>query len=275
MTQGRGLPDFVTRMSQRLSFVRRFMPRALACVAVLGLVTWVGCSDDEENPMNPGGGGPTSTSFTGMFIGGGDGGRMSLTIATTTLAPALRSGLLRSAIVTATGSLDPNGGAVIPLTGTYDTDTDSVYATGGGYSIAGAYDSTGTEIAMLGGYTGPNGDGFFACLGASTSITTLCGSFDNQSMTETGLWNIFIYGDDVAGAAVPDGASTVLGFEGTVVGTGNPRTINLSGSDGAVDLTGTGSWNTTTNVVTGTWDTVDSGTLMPIDNGTWGGTPCD
>ncbi len=267
-----GLRGSVTRMSQPFAAIRRFMPRVLACVAVLGLITWVGCSDDDEdNPMNPGGGGPTSTSFTGLFIGGGDGGRVSLTIATTALAPALRS-----AIVTATGSFDLDGGAAIPLTGTYDTDTDSVYATGGGYSIAGAYDSTGTEIAILGGYTGPNGDGFFACLaGASTSITTLCGSFDNDTMTETGLWNILIYGDDVAGAAVPDGGSTVIGFEGTVVGTGNPRTINFSGSDGAVDLTGTGSWNTTTNVVTGTWDTVDSGTLTPIDNGTWGGTPCD
>lgn len=279
MTQELGNPDFVTRMSHRFVSIRRFLPRALVSVAVLGLAFWVGCSDDEENPMNPGGG-ATSTTFSGMFIGGGDGGRMSLTIATTSLAPALRSGSLRSVVVTASGSLDLDGGAVIPFTGTYDTVTDSMdaFATDplGDYTLAGAYDSTGTVGGVLGSYDGPNGSGFFGCLaGTPGSITTLCGSFDNQSMTETGLWNTIIYADEVAGAAVPDGSSTLIGFEGTVTGTGNPRQISIAGSDGAVDLTATGTWDTVTNQITGTWDTVDSGTQAPIDNGTWSGDPCD
>ncbi len=250
---------------------------ALACLGVISLVVLVGCGDD-DNPANPGGGTPASTNMYGTFAGGTIGGKLTISIAATALAPPRPSTGIRTHLVTATGSMDLDGGGVIQLGGTYNDETDTLKISGGGYTFIGTYDATGTVPGILGGFTGPD-QGFFGCVtGTASSVKVFCGTFVNAGVTVDGRWNILIVGDELAGLAVVTGSSGVVGLEGTITGTGNPRqiTIELVSSDDIVadsQLSADGTWDTTTNEVSGTWTLYDS-TPTQIDNGTWTGGLC-
>lgn len=260
-------------MTRFLNVNSRLIRRIFTLAALTSVALWIGCSDDESNPVNPGGG-TTSSSLSGAFVGSGDGGRLSVTIASATLAPALRSASLGVDSVTATGSLDPDGGSVVSLTGTYDTDTDTLKLTDGGYTLLGVFDSTGSVDGIVGSYAGPNGTGMFGCFVASAgAVQTSCGSFVNMGATVSGRWNAIILGDEALAGAVASGDDEVVGMEGVVTGTGNPRTITLAGEGSMFQLSASGSWDTTTNTITGTWETTDGVSIL--DTGTWDGSPCD
>jgi hypothetical protein len=259
-----------------------FFTRLLTATALTGALVGVGCSDDDNDP---GGGNPTpTTTMTGAFVGAGDGGRASVTVSTTTLAPGLPrtkiqpgaggarilgTGSVATHNVFASGSFDLDAGGVVGLSGTYSDETDSLHLTGGGYTLLGAYDDTGGIAAITGAYNGPNGIGFFAVVNApASSVTTFCGTFVNAGATLTGRLNLVVIGSDAGGAGFPDGDPEGVGFEGTVTGTGNPKTISLSGSTNDGPFTATGDWDTTTNTVTGTWEQKD-GSDNVLDSGTW------
>ena len=275
-------------MSSLLATRSGFFTRLLTATALAGTLVGVGCSDDEENKN---GGTPTpTTTMTGAFVGAGDGGRLSVTVSTTTLAPArpsaklqwgagggriLGSGSVAEHNVGATGSLDLDGGAVVGLSGTYSDETDSLNLTGGGYTLLGAYDATGAVGAITGAYAGPNGIGVFIAVNtASSNVTTFCGTFVNAGATLSGRINVIVVGNEAGGAAFPEGDPEGAGFEGTVTAIGTlDRNITLSGDSGSGPFTLAGVWDTTTNTITGTWEQSDG--ISVVDSGTWEANLCD
>ena len=254
----------------------------LVLVLVLALGVWIsgGCSDDDDddNPVNPA---PTTTTFTGVMANGTENGSITMTVNSTNLAApfdgrlAARSGnlLAPSLDISATGTFRPIGGASVPLTGNYNDQGDTLNLSGGGYTLRGAYDTTGTYNAILGQYDGPNGPGFFGSVTGITSSMIFCGTFDSDVTPTNGNWDILITGSEVAGLAFPTDAEP-FGFEGTIETTGTQRDITAGDSDpGVYTLTITGTLDTTTNTVSGTW-TYEDLVTPSTDSGTWSGTPC-
>jgi hypothetical protein len=252
----------------------------LVLVLAIGVLASGGCSDDDdENPINPGG--PTTTTFTGIMANGTENGAISITINSTSLvapfstrlAASPRGVLAPSLDIVASGVFRPIGAASVALTGTYNDQGDTLNLSGGGYTLSGAYDTTGTYPGMLGQYDGPNGAGFFGSVTGVAGALTLCGTFQNDSTLTTGNWDILIAGSEVAGVAFPEGAEP-FGFEGTIETTGTMRAITAGDSDpGNYTLTVTGTLDTTTNTATGSWtyeDFITPSTAI----GTWSGSPC-
>lgn len=253
-------------------------------VLTLAFCVWVsgGCSDDDDdNPMDPGGGGPTSTTFTGVMANGTENGSITVTVNSTSLASPFSahvtagSGgrLAAGAQVGASGVFRPIGGSAVSLSGTYDDQADTLNLSGGGYSLSGEYDTTGMFHAMIGQYDGPNGPGFFGSVTGVTAPMTFCGTFDSDVTSTMGNWDLLVTGGEIAGIAFPV-AGEPFGFEGTIETTGTQRAITGGDSDpGVYTLTVTGTLDTTTNTVSGTW-TFEDHVAPSTDSGTWSGSPC-
>ena len=250
------------------------VPLALATLGLVSLLAINGCGDDNnDNPTNPGGG-ATSTSFTGTFMSGYEGGMLTVTINTVSLARSLRAA---SAAVTATGVISPDGGTAVDLVGTYDATTDSLYLTGGSYALAGKYDASGSIAGIGGAYVGPAAHpGVFGCaIGGTSSISVYCGTFQNQANTLSGRWNLVFSGNQVAGIALPNGdnAPEPPLLEGTVTGTGTSRPVTLGYNDGSgFVISALGTLDTAAHTVSGSWHTTQD--AAPVDSGTWSGDPC-
>ena len=256
----------------RLFPVPRIARLARASIGLLAMFAMAGCSGEDDNPVDPGVGTP-STQFTGTFINGNEGGLMNLTIASATLAPALRAASIGAHDIVANATLSPDVGGTINLTGTYNEEADSLNLIGGGYTMSGKYSSTGGVGGIVGRYMGLNGSGFFGCaLGGSSAVKVYCGSFENQPQTVSGRWNILIIGDEVVGVAAPSGGNP-FGFSGTASGTGTTRAIAIfTDSGGGAVVRANGTLDTTTNDVAGTWTFEED--FVVTDTGTWSGTPC-
>ena len=247
---------------------RRALPRLAAAIVVASLAV-AGCGDEGDNPASPGGGvpSPPASQFTGTFLNASQAGLMSLTIASANLARRLDAPANADTVVTATAVLSPDGGGVINLSGAYDTTTDSLHLAGQGYVFAGRYEATGVPPDIEGEYTGPIGSGAFACLpGGTGSVKVFCGAFRSSSTATTGLWNLVISGATLIGLEAANGGPGAVGFSGVVTGTGVVRALSFS-STGGPALSGSGTWNTSTNLVAGTWTTTG-------ESGTWSGEPC-
>jgi len=247
-----------------------------------------GCGDDDNDSNGNGGGGgggggPTSTSFAGFFSSGSENGSLTVTINSTSLAApfghrssaAWRNPLAPVAVITASGTMKPIGGSAISLTGSYNDQTDSLGLsnTTAGYTLAGAYDTTGSFDVVIGQYDGPSGTGFFAGVQGATTQNTYCGTFDSNTTATTGSWDILITGGKVGGIAFPTSGEP-FAFDGTIETTGAMRNITAGDSDpGVFTLTVTGTLDTTTNTVSGTW-TYDDLITPTTDSGNWSGSLC-
>ena len=208
-----------------------------------------------------------ASPFTGAFLNGFEAGLLNVTIDGGSLAPSLRAAVLADTVVTATGVLSPDGGGVISMSGTYDTATDSLKLSGQGYSFLGQYYDTSVPPAVDGNYTGPNGAGAFVVLpGSTVAVKVFCGAFESDSTATAGRWNIVISGAALVGIEAPHGDPGFVGFSGMVTGTGVQRTLSFTTGTEFI-LNGDGTWNTSTNHVSGTWSAED-------DSGTWGGDRC-
>ena len=247
-----------------------FVASTLA-LTLLALLAAYGCGSDDD-PVKPPGGTPVppvtlATPFTGTFVNGSESGLLNVTIDGGSLAPPLRAAARADTVVTATGVLSPDGGGVVTLNGTYDTSTDTLKLSGQGYSFLGQYYVDAIPPLIDGNYTGPNGPGTFAGLpGSTTAVKVFCGTFESESTATAGRWNIVISGGTVLGIEAPYGDPGTVGLHGTVTGTGVVRTLSLA-SGGDFALLGQGTWNTSTNHVSGTWMAAD-------DSGTWAGDLC-
>ena len=178
--------------------------------------------------------------------------------------------------MTATGTLNPSGGGSIALSGTYNTETDTLNLQGSLYTFAGQYDSLGVPPGIVGGYTGPNGSGIFGCFSGGPSVVKpYCGSYINATETVGGRWNFIAIADTAfGGATFAVGSSSGITFEGTITGTGTIRTMSLQGGNPPdLVLTGAGTIDVSTGIADGTW-TLQDNVAPSTDNGTWDGSLC-
>lgn len=248
---------------------RGHVPPARAAFLFVFATLVAGCGDGPGgNPVRPGPGSPSS-QFTGAFVSGFEAGRLSISIPTANLAPRLGSAAVTDTVVTASGVMSIDGGEVVTLGGSYDTAADSLHLVGGPWTLAGLYDPTTSPPVMEGTIDGPNGAALFACFAGNTdSVHVFCGTFESGATPATGRWNVLIAGATLGGLMAPDGAAIATGFSGLVTGSGPSRSLTFSaGEPGSGLVSGTGTWNTITREVAGTWATES-------DSGTWSAEPC-
>lgn len=250
----------------------RFAPRPCLPLAIV-LAFAAGCGDDNGSPTGPGPG-ATSTTMTGVMINATENGRLTVTIATTTLAPPPGALAARAVAVDASATFRPIGGSVVNLAGTYDAATDTLLLSGGGYTIVAEVEE-GDPPSTVGQYDGPNGPGFFGAVATgSTSTPVYCGDYQSGTTSENGNLSFLVSGDVFAGITFSAVTSWFRPFEGTVSGTGSVRSVAGGNVEEGVDsLYISGSFNTVSGVSSGTWTLVDL-TDQSAESGTWSAVEC-
>lgn len=256
--------------------------RALATALLLaaGAFALPGCSDEDEPSQFPN---PTpTTQFAGVFAGGAEGGRVDVTIMTTSLAPAKRgaarrvagSGLALTPFATALATVSPTGGGTANLTGTYDAEADTLNLSGSGYAIRATRAGSLSAPELMGSVKGPNGTAGMRCaVDGATPVSPYCATYESGATTLTGMLNFFITGTDLAGVAVETGASAGAWVDGTAAGAGATRNLTFSGTfGGGHTIICIGVLTVATGDVLGTWTLYDID--IPIDTGSWIGQGC-
>lgn len=155
-----------------------------------------------------------------------------------------------------TGQLDVTSpsAATHALTGTYDTGSNALAASGGGYNFGGVYDGVDR---LEGGMTGAE-TGTFVTTKNDNSAQAFCGTFAG---TDDGTFNFVVDGTVLLGSATTT-SGTVIPLDGTI--SGNAITIDMPSGSGTL-ATGTRSGN----AVSGNWNDGVGG------SGTWTGTRCN
>lgn len=261
----------------------------LCFAAVLSLSFVVGCGDDESPPANPGGGGVTTSAFTGWLANSVENGSLAITINAAGLAGRIGVPNAPQAAVTASGTLTLSGAAPITLTGTFDDETGDVALAdtiGLGYALAGFY-VPAPPSNIFGSYTGPNGSGSFDCLsGGSSSATVMCGIWTSGVLTDidgnflSGTFTFTIREGAIEGVVYVPGntpPADAITFTGSVSGTGTSRPVTATAEfPNVYRLAANGTLDTTTNEITdGTYLFDDLTGGNPDDTGTWQSGLCD
>lgn len=220
----------------------------------------VGCSKDKAAPfVQVGVPGAGSTTLTGVYAGGGDGGLAQVTVSSATLAAPIRMASRSERAASALMTLSPdNGGGAVNLAGSYDDETDSIRAGGSGYDVSGQWTVSSNPDAIVGDYAGPNGPGaWIAAVGSTSAISSYCGTFENASASLSGRSHLMVKGGSILGIASYSGGSTAM---------------RLTGSAGDSTLSGSGGLNSVTREAAGTWVLYVMGAVA--DHGTWSATLC-
>jgi hypothetical protein len=263
----------------RNHFFRRRSRSLFLVPAVLGLFLFAGCSDDDDDDDN--GPTPTQTTMSGSLAGGtSETGTLDVTIQSGTLAAQLRNqaaptSIVRPAgtvVVAAVGTLDLEGiGGQVSLGGTYNTETDSLFLSGSGYTLRGRRSNTGAGQVIEGLYTGPNGNGAFSVLaGAGVPLQSYCGDYTSTAQADSGFFQVTVRGATLTGFAISElDANDIVWLYGTATGTGTVRDIEIQDPNdpGGAPLA-EGTWDTSTDTMTGTYG-------FAADTGTWEMTLCD
>lgn len=219
---------------------RRFLT-GLAIASVL----LTACGKDD-----PAGPGQTTTIILVGIFNGSDASRsgsVAFTINNTTVTGTLK-------VVTPAA-------ATIALTGTYNTGTRALTASGGGYTFTGTYDGT---AVISGTFTGPAASqGTFRGRTSTANARSICGTFTSQTGSDDGIFNFAIDGTTLSGTATTEDGTVVV-LNGTVSGTGAISIVNPNNPSGAPLATG----NITGNNASGTFN--DGGG----NQGTWTGSVC-
>ncbi len=227
----------------------------LLSLLLSSILLFVGCAKDDSPTTPPN---ITTTTYSGTIAGESESGSITFVVGSSSkVTPQYGSQTL--AILTVSGTIKLSDGTSITLTGTFNTDTDSIYVSGGGYSFAGKL-SNGT---ISGVYTGPNGSGAFSVqTGAQGSVKVFCGTYVEHDNSQSGLLNIALKDTVLTGLSISysDGNKTFL------IGT-------LSGSAITMYLTNQPAQAIATGTLTGA---TASGTYSSgSDQGTWTMTLCD
>jgi hypothetical protein len=196
---------FAFKLPEVTMKLRTRMRTAAIIAAVTGAMA---CGSGELNvgypTANSGGGGGSSVGTAASYAGA--------------MADSLKHGAIIvtvSSSETVSGSLTFVGGPTVPLTGTVDTASQQLTASGGGYSLTG-FTFNGT---LQGSYTGPNTRGDFAAASDSLtgmSHTVFCGTY--TSTNGSGWLSMVVLSDgDTGGFAVQTTGSASSGsFTGTL-----------------------------------------------------------
>lgn len=264
------------RSPSRTHALEAFAPRPIVMMLVIAFSIFAlpGCSK-KSSSNNPGGGPANTFTMTGIMINGTENGALAITILSATLAQSPGSLYRPEMVVGASATFKPVAGGTIALSGTYDTDSDSLKLAGSGYTVLARVDPADTPPSVVGQYDGPNGIGLFGALSDTglTSPKLFCGSYQSSSTSEAGNIAVLLSGTNVAGIAFSSFAQSFYPFEGTVTGTGTSKTLAMMGSEGGVDVTIDGTYDTLSGTSSGTWQTNVTGG-GPLDSGTWSVMPC-
>ena len=144
-------------------------------------------------------------AFAGVLAGAGDVGRVEVVLQDS------RGGLDEAddgptepgEPVLASGRVVLPSGATIPVSGSYDRPSETMYVSGGGY-VLGAYlehDLHPAELVFEGYYRGPDGGGRLSLHeGEAESVRVLCGSFQGSA---EGRWAMVLGPRFTTALAVP------------------------------------------------------------------------
>jgi hypothetical protein len=254
---------------RRSKFGSVWRPFGLA-IAITAVIAMIGCSDD-KNPAKPGGGGgPTTSGFTGFMANGALSGKIVVTVNSTALAGRLPGSRAGAHDITASATFTFDG-ATMMISGTYDDEADTLNLAGSGYTFHGMLEAGGDTPAIVGEFDGPSGGGLFAVVTNALAPDVYCGNWRNAAMDDSGTFNVVANDTLFAGFAVAAVNPEPFDFLGTISGTGTTRTMNGTGGEpGQTELTITGTLNTMTSMASGTWDfTVSDPMYGTDDNGTW------
>ena len=167
--------------------------KLLFIIVVIVAAVITGCKKD-ETPTGSGG----SVTYIGTLANASETGSITLTFASAPSKQSPRATAGSETIINVSGSIKI-AGVTITLTGTYNTDTDSLIVSGGGYTFAGTY-SNGN---ISGTYTGPHGSGSFTAevSGEGTTIKVYCGTYHETSPDTSvhGRFNLVVKGNVVTG----------------------------------------------------------------------------
>ena len=216
-------------------------PRLFVALAIGSILatSWYACgskgSSSNSSPTSPSGPTNSATMFEGTIAGaGGQSGAFSVTIQVAVAASSVAS--LRAAGLTikpesftqVSGTLNVAGGASVTLAGSYDSSTNTVSLSGGGFTLTG----TISGAVLSGTYTGPGSTGVFSSLNSTqASVTAYCGTHSGGS----GIFTMQVSASGtVSGVAGPSAGAAGDTFAGQLNG------INLSFSDPSGNTTGTG-----------------------------------
>lgn len=131
---------------------------------------------------------PVTTTFEGSVAGGAGPAGQSGAFRASIQSPVSAAAVHPLAVVGASGTLTLiNGGGTSILAGTFDTVTNSMSLSGGGFALTG----TVGQGAFTGTYTGPaSTNGAFAGLNSTgTTVTVMCGTYSGTD-TGSGIWNL-------------------------------------------------------------------------------------
>jgi hypothetical protein len=248
--------------SASISFRRLPGLPAVGVVAALAVLALTGCGKDKTTQPNPGGG---STTYTGSVTGKTTSGKLTITVATSTPAP--QPGPNRAkAIVTASGTFTPSGGAAISLTGNYDDQANMVGVTGSGWTFTGGATATDIEGTFTGPTPAPNTEsGVFNLQSGSSEVTVIIGTFTSTNGGDNGRFNFSIKGSAVHGNAWEETGTIAIPLDGTYDPNGTPFQISIvNPADPGGPPAAQGTYDTGTGVATGTFT---AGT----NTGTWTG----
>ena len=191
---------------------------------LLALAAGVIACGSEKSPTQPEAPATLEGQYKGTMAGG----------------PTVSASLDLMVAASVTGTIKPVGAAAIPVTGTYAASSGAVALSGGGFTIAGTIDNTGSLLATS---THSSGAGNVVAYQHTTAnpVTVFCGTYTGDA---DGIWNLARRGASLSGAYVnvPDGSHGYL--PGTV--TGSSISITVAGGG-----TATGTLSGTT--MSGTW----------------------
>ncbi|HEV8539316.1 MAG TPA: hypothetical protein VGR15_10415 [Bacteroidota bacterium] len=153
-----------------------------------------GCNKD-ENPVNPPGG---SVTYVGTLANPSETGSLILTFASAPSKQAPRASAGAATVISVSGSVKI-GDTTIVLSGTYNTDTDSLIVSGGNYTFRGTY----ADGTISGTYTGPHGSGSFTAevSGEGDTVKVYCGTYQQTSPDTNGAgrFNLIVKGSIISG----------------------------------------------------------------------------
>ncbi len=185
----------------------------------------------------------TSPDFSSAVVGaGGESGKLNITLNTASASVKINEDTNNTA-VTATVDI---GGTITPLTGTYNSNDNTVTLSGGNYSFTG---ETTTDGKISGSYTNASGTGLFSGFDSKTdTVIVYCGTYLSDNCTDpncSGTWNI-----TTSSAGRASGTYLGNGGQGGILwGTFSGNSFSGVDDEGSV-CTGT----IVDGKVTGTWE---------------------
>jgi hypothetical protein len=175
----------------------KIVPFVLFTVLLFAIAI-IGCKKDESPTATPPPASGGITTYVGTFANTAESGSLILTFSS---APAKRDPNFVAtveSVLTVSGKIKIGVDSVL-LTGTYDTTTDSLIVSGGGYTFRGKL----TNGHFTGSYTGPHGPGGFAASPSATdgSDKVFCGTSHETSpdTSQHGRFNLIVSGTTVSG----------------------------------------------------------------------------